>query len=150
MSPIAWPCLRVSRRLSHAHNRTVSSFGRRAVLAVRGYLRLTNKYTFVLVGTKRMSWFAASKQTWLLLTRTGAEAIVNDDASDRFLLSCCYVGAAATSLMGNTLQVAMGDWLVSLLVVAWFGFVGVSLPLTVLDACVSTLIVSFAQVRITC
>ena len=108
--------------------------------------------TFVLVGTKRASWFPASRQTWLLMTRAGLEALVADgadltcslvfplwglltcrspflpflcaaapaDASDRLLLTCCYIGGSAASLfLSGILSVPSGDWILTLGVVFW-------------------------------
>lgn len=49
-----------------------------AASLLRSYLRLANKYTFVLVGTKRLGWFPAARQMWLLMTRAGLEALVAD------------------------------------------------------------------------
>ena len=45
LSPVAWPLLRWSRHFSHMQNQLLAGLGRRAVVVLRAYLRVTNKCT---------------------------------------------------------------------------------------------------------
>jgi hypothetical protein len=150
-APLAWATLRGLRRVTRAataRNPRVATCGAAGVAAATAYIRVSSKYTWILVASKGRGWFPAARRTWAMLTSRGVEAVLEDDCTDRLLLFGCYVGGGVLSLLLGTTAHTGGtsSWLLAAAVTFWFGFIGVGLPLTVLEAAVSTLIVSFCQV----
>jgi hypothetical protein len=150
-APLAWATLRGLRRVARAatarHPR-VAAAAAAGARAATAYIRVSSKYTWVLVASKGRGWFPAARRTWSMFTSRGVEAVLEDDCTDRLLLFGCYVGGGVLSLMlGTTAHTGgTGSWLLTVIVTFWLGFIGAGLPLTVLEAAVSTLFVSFCQV----
>lgn len=112
------------------------------------YLKSTHKYAHVLVATQDRPWCDAAGATWHSFETSAVDGLIDDDVTDRALLFGGYVGGAMLSLLlGTTINTAdLSTWLWNALIVFLLGFVGVTLPLTVLEASVSAIFVSFSQV----
>lgn len=112
------------------------------------YLRSTHKYGHVLVATQGRSWCDAAAACWGAFEASGVDGLIDDDVTDRLLLFGAYVGGGLLSLLfGTTAEAAeAGTWLWQALAIFTIGFTSVTLPLTVLEASVSSLFVTYAQV----
>lgn len=160
VSPLAWAVRRGARAVV-VRGRTFPDSGRRhktlrTRLATLGalifrwadaYLQISHKYSYVSVAMQNQGWFTAAKLVWNQFNRSGTDAVIEGDCTDRLLLFGSYLGGSVLSLMlGTTVRTpGVNTWLLCAISVFWLGFVGVALPLTVLEAFQSTLFVVFAQ-----
>lgn len=130
------------------------------------YLQISHKYAYPVVAGQGRGWFKASKAVWRAFSRSGVDALIDDDVTDRLLLAGGYVGGILLTLMlgfsiagqerivdENTtsgIDEEFGStpawvWLSAALAVFAIGFTSVTLPLTLLESSVSTLFVTFAR-----
>lgn len=154
VAPLVWPLRRATRAaLQPARRRgtVVAALGgacaRRALPLQESYLRSAHKYAYVLVAQRRQAWLPAAHATWHLFARNGVDAIIDDDVTDRMLLFGGYVGGGFLCLLlGVTVSMpSAAAWVATAAVTFAIGFVGMTLPLTVLEASVSTLLVTYAE-----
>lgn len=112
------------------------------------YLRSTHKYAHVLVATQGRSWCDAAAVSWAAFEASGVDGLIDDDVTDRILLYGAYFGGGILSLIFGTTAEGFesGTWLWQALAIFIIGFTSVTLPLTVLEASVSSLFVTYAQV----
>jgi hypothetical protein len=152
-SPVVWACRRgaryAARHSGHTFlGRCAGGIAARCYFLLDAYLRLSHKYSYVFVSTHHVSWFDAAHATWDLFHRRGVDAVIDDDVTDRMLLFGGYAGGAFLSLiLGTTIHTPfVSTWLLTTFIVFSMGFVAVSLPLTIWEASISTLFVTYAQV----
>lgn len=124
------------------------------------YLQVSHKYAYPVVSGQGRGFFKAARTVWRAFARSGVDALIDDDVTDRLLLAGGYVGGILLTLMLG-LNVAAPDadfasadaleappgwvWLSAALAIFAIGFTSVTLPLTLLEASVTTLFVTFAR-----
>lgn len=144
-TPFLWAILRIFRGIRSRSRRECVKRCSSVVFAwVERWVRLSHRYTIVMVASKRLPWFRAAKKTWMALSSNGTQAVVSDDCTGRLLQFACYVCGLVACLLGILMQQQAVDRPFLLLMLFTLGFVCMSLPLAVFTGPVKTVIVFFA------
>jgi hypothetical protein len=145
VSPPLWSCLRCLHSLEGSRYRSVASCSGSCAWCVRGILRRSHPFGYPQLAMSDTPWFLAAEQTWSAIEAVGAEAVVADDAIHRLLVLTGYVaGGLVTLLTGALFASPTEAWTVQLAVSFCAGYVGLSVCLAAVEACVSTLMSLFA------
>lgn len=176
LSPLAWPGLRVGRWLATMRRPWIARIGRFLHALCRSYLRQSHKYALVsasstfsssvLLGqpvthaelnahpnTSGMGWFAHASRVWSHLHRGGVEAVLDDDVSDRMIVTCCAAAGGSASFLAGLWLLRSGSdvsglpwtWAVGAVAAGWMAYVFTSIPLSLLEGGVSAIIVTYAE-----
>lgn len=148
-SPVMWACRRGARAAQRrARTPCQATIARHLFTLFDSYLRISHKYAYVTVATQSRPWAAAATSTWNGFARNGVDAIIDDDVTDRLLLAGGYVGGGVLCLLlGMTVSMpTTSSWLLLSFITFAVGFVCVTLPLTVFEASMSTILVTYSQV----
>ena len=119
------------------------------VSCIEAIAEFITKYAFVHVGIYGDDFIGAAKKTWELLMSRGFDVLVNDDLTGLATGFSAFVGGAVSGIVGALVALALSlnkaSVMAAMIVCFVLGFAVVSVMMGVLDSCVATMPVLWAD-----